>query len=87
MFHKLAKWLGKKKRAFKPRLEDKDALSIAREAASDYPNCENLSIVTLEDRSGDLIWIVSSATIGHTLHVFIDDQSSEVLEIKQVGIR
>jgi hypothetical protein len=87
MFPILAKWFGKKKRAVKTRLEEKDVLSIAREAASDYPNCKNLGIVTLENRSGDLVWIVSSATIGQTLHVYIDDKSSEILEIKQVGIR
>lgn len=62
-------------------------LAIARKAAVEYPNCEDLNIVILEEHSGSPIWIVSSATRGATLQVHVDDLSGKVLEIKQIGGR
>jgi hypothetical protein len=87
MFHLLNRWFGKNNLSAKPRLEKNKVITLAREAASEYPNSEELSIVTIEERSGALIWIVSSATVGRMLQVSVDDASGEIVDIKQVGVR
>ncbi len=87
MFHLIDRWLSKNKNDSESRLSKDEVLNIAREAASEYPNCEDLNIVTLEQQSGASIWIVSSATVGRTLQVSVDDTNGDVLEIKQIGVR
>jgi uncharacterized membrane protein YkoI len=87
MFHIFDRWLSKKKEKPKTRLSEHEVIAIARKAASGQPSCENLCLITLEENAGALIWIVSSATIGSSLHVWIDDASGEVLEIKRLGVR
>lgn len=86
-FQFLEGWLGQKTRNPASRLTGNQALEIARKAASGYPNCEDLAIVALKEQDGTPIWIVSSATIGRTLQVFIDDATGKVLEISQIGVR
>jgi uncharacterized membrane protein YkoI len=83
----LDKWLSKKKKRTDTRLSKDEALAIARKAASVYPNAEELYLVSLEEKAGVLIWIVSSTTVGRTLFVKVDDASGDVIEIKQVGLR
>lgn len=87
MFQLLNRWLSKKNKSAETRLSKDEVLAIARKAASEYPSGEDLNIVTLEQNAGVSIWIVSSATVGHTLVVWVDDASGDVLEIKQLGVR
>jgi hypothetical protein len=87
MFHILDRRLSKKKEPPKTLLSKDEVLNIARKSATEYPHCKYLNIVTLEKSSGALTWRVSSATIGNRLHVWIDDASGEVLEIKRLGVR
>jgi hypothetical protein len=82
-----AEKLFKHKKGKEFRLDKAAVLAIARDAAAGYPNCEALSIVSLEERSGNLIWVVRSATVGRTLHVYIEDVSGKVVEIKESGVR
>lgn len=82
----LDKFMKQKKRK-ESRLDEDAVLAIARDAAAKYPNCEDLSIVSLEERSGNLMWIVSSATVGRTLQVSIEDAGGKVVEIKESGVR
>jgi nucleoid-associated protein YgaU len=76
-----------KQKGKESRLDEDTALAIASDAAANYPNCEELSVVSLKERSGNLMWIVSSATVGRTLQVSIDDVSGKVVEIKESGVR
>ncbi len=87
MFQLLNRWLSRNKKNTESRLCKEDVLAIARKAASEYPNCEDLNIVTLEVNSDASIWIVTSATVGRILQVSIDDANGEVIEIKQIGVR
>lgn len=83
----LLKKLFKHKKGKESRLDKAAVLAIARDAAAEYANCEELSIVSLEERSGNLMWVVRSATVGRTLQVYIEDVSGKVVEIKESGVR
>jgi hypothetical protein len=69
------------------KLTEEEVVKIACEAAKEYPNNEDLSIATLREQSGRMTWVVSSATVGRTLEVLVDDESGTVIEIKQMGVR
>lgn len=83
----LARWLGKGAPTIPTRLSSDEAIAIARRAAADDPQCEYLTIASVERRSGNAIWIVSPAVVGRHLVISIDDATGEVLEKKHVGIR
>jgi hypothetical protein len=83
----IARWFGKRKHPAQSRLSSDEALAIARRAAAGDPLLEYLSLVKIEQRSGNATWIVSSATVGRMLQVSIDDASGNVLEMKHIGMR
>lgn len=87
MFDFLSRWLGKDTRPSPARLSEEEAIAIARRAAMDDPQRENLTLVKLESRSGNATWIVSSATVGRMLEVAIDDATGNVLEMRHIGTR
>lgn len=87
MFDFIARWLGKSTQSSPTRLSSDEAIAIARRAAADDPQCENLALAKMERRSGNATWIISSATVGRMLEVWIDDTTGRVLEIRHIGTR
>lgn len=83
----LAEIMGRRRTARRFRLEQAEVLAIARRAAVGDSLCEQLSLVTVAERSGRQVWIVSSATVGQMLEVWVDDGTGEVLDIRRVGVR
>jgi hypothetical protein len=73
--------------AIATRLSSDQAVAIARAATPDDPLCEDLAMTMVEERDGKPVWIVSSATIGLTLLVVIDDENGRTLEVKRLGVR
>jgi hypothetical protein len=69
------------------RLDEAQALEIARQAAAGEPDRDLLTIVALSDTSEKPTWIVSAAAVGNTLVVSIDDHSGQVVEMKRHGLR
>lgn len=87
MFDFIARWLGKSTQSSPTRLSSDEAIEIARRAAADDPQCENLALAKMEMRAGNATWIISSATVGRMLEVWIDDTTGRVLEIRHIGTR
>jgi acetylglutamate kinase len=81
----LNRWFGRSHTS--TRLSQEQAVQIARQAAAGQLNCELLGLATVEEQNGKRIWAVSSATIGSSLLVRIDDESGDVLEVKRQGVR
>jgi hypothetical protein len=71
----------------RPRLSAQQAVELARVAAASDPRHEDLSMSTVQDRSGTLVWIVSTPTIGNTLEVEIDDATAQILHVLRRGSR
>src|SRR5687767_12223422 len=59
------------------RLDEARVLEIARTAAAGQPHSELLTIVTLGEHAHKPTWSVSTATVGSSLVVTIDDDSGE----------
>jgi len=87
MFRALRRLFGLSPSAPSTRLRNEDALAIAREAAVDEAEREDLTIATLVQREGRAVWVVGTAAVGCTFEVHIDDASGRVLERKWVGGR
>ncbi len=87
VFDFLARWLGKSPQPIPTRLSSDEAIAIARRAAADDPLGEDLTMATVEQRSGNAVWIVSPAVVGRHLVILIDDATGNVLEKKHVGLR
>jgi len=81
----LAMWF--KKDQPRTRLDEARVLEIARTAAAGQPHSELLTIVTLGEHAQKPTWFVSTATVGSSLVVTVDDGSGEVVEMKRYGIR
>lgn len=86
MFQFISRWLSGKPN-IQTRLSADEALAIARSAASNDAMSQHLGPTTVEQRSGSVVWIVSSATVGRTLEVLIDDATGKVLDVRHVGVR
>lgn len=91
MFAVLAKWLHSGLRGEQhhscSRLSKDQAIRIAQAGAAGYPNSGDVQLVAQEPTDRDRLWILSSATVGRTLQVSVDDSTGEVVEIKEFGIR
>jgi len=87
IFDLLARWLGKSPPPIPTRLSSDEAIAIARRAAADDPECDQLTIASVERRSGNAVWVVSPAVVGRHLVISIDDATGNVLEKKHVGLR
>jgi hypothetical protein len=88
MFDSVFRWFENKHRSPETRLSQLQVLAIAREAAGDDPASRCLSMATPRFGEADhVIWEVSSATIGRTLVIMIDDIDGRVIEIKTLGVR
>jgi len=83
----LARFLGKSPKPIPTRLSSDEAIAIARRAAADDPQCEDLTIASVEQKSGKAIWIVSPAVVGRHLVISIDDATGQVLEKQHFGTR
>jgi hypothetical protein len=81
----LGGWLKKSRPT--TRLDEAEAVRIARQAAAGYPDRDLLSMVTLSEESGRITWQVGAAAVGSRLVVTIDDETGQVVEIKRYGIR
>jgi hypothetical protein len=73
----LSDWFKKKRPA--TSLSEAAAVEIARQAVEERDR-RFLSMVTLEERSGKLTWIVSTAGVGTTVTVLVDDATGAVVE-------
>lgn len=72
----------------KPNLTEPEAIKLAQDAIKDSNFAELLTIATLnKDSGGNLTWVIGSATIGSGLEVTLDDESTRIIDIKEVGIR
>lgn len=87
MFKLISRWLGGKAAKIQTRLSADQALAIARSATSSDAMSRHLGPTTVEKRSGSVVWVVSSATVGRMLEVLIDDATGEVVEVRHVGVR
>lgn len=87
MLRALRRWLRRTPRAPSTRLREEDVVAIAHEAARTEAERKDLTMVTLIQREGRAVWIVSTAGIGCTFAVEIDDASGLVLERKWYGGR
>ena len=87
VFDFLARWLGKGPQPIPTRLSSDEAIAIARRAAADDPQRENLTMTRVERRSGKATWIVSASVVGRHLVISIDDATGEVLEKTHLGTR
>lgn len=87
MFKFISRWLSGKASNIQTRLSADQALAIARKATSSDALSRHLGPTTVEERSGSVVWLVSSATVGGMLEVSIDDATGEVLDVRHVGVR
>lgn len=69
------------------RLSSEQAIALARRAVTDHPMAALLQMTSLEQRAGQPVWVVRSATVGQTLQVLINDASGQVLGIETFGLR
>ena len=46
-----------------------------------------LSLAKFQGDGNRKVWVVSSTTIGKALHVYIDDQTGDVIDVVRDGIR
>jgi hypothetical protein len=69
------------------RLSQQDVLAIAATAATDALLADLMTITSVEQRDGRLIWHIGSATVGSGLTVTVDDATGEVIERKTWGVR
>jgi hypothetical protein len=69
------------------RLSSAEAIELAKQAAAQDPLGPILSLATVQNRSGQLIWSVSAPVLGRTLEVEVDDQTSRILAMHHRGVR
>jgi hypothetical protein len=69
------------------RLDAAQALEIARRAAVGEPDADLLAVATLDEDTGRPTWLVSAPVVGSTLVVSIDDETSQVVDVKRYGVR
>lgn len=87
MFKFISRWLSGKTANIQTRLSADEALAIARSATSGDSMSQHLARTTVEERSGSVVWIVSSATVGSMIEVSIDDATGKVLDVQRIGVR
>jgi uncharacterized membrane protein YkoI len=87
MFKLISRWLSGRSSNPQTRLTADQALAIARSATPNDALSRHLGLTTVKERSGSVVWIVSSATVGQMLEVSIDDATGEVLDVRHVGVR
>jgi uncharacterized membrane protein YkoI len=87
MFKLISRWFSGKAANIQTRLSAEQALAIARSATSNDALSRHLGPTMVEQRSGAVVWIVSSATVGQVLEVSIDDATGEVVDVRHVGVR
>lgn len=78
--------LGEEPKPFATRLSRDEALKLARAALVD-PGGVQLTMTTVIERDGALIWYVSEPVKGSALEVEIDDDSGRVLKVGRRGGR
>jgi hypothetical protein len=69
------------------RLSASSAIELAKQAAGGDLQGPILSLASVEERSGRLVWIVAAPVMGRTLEVEVDDQTGAVLAMNHRGIR
>ena len=69
------------------RLSASAAIELAKRAAAGDSQGPILSMATVQERSGRLIWSVSAPVMGRTLEVQIDDQTGQMVAIHHHGVR
>ncbi len=69
------------------RLSPDQAIVLARQAVADHPMAALLQMTSLEQRAGESVWVVRSASIGKSLQVSISDVTGQVLNIETFGLR
>jgi hypothetical protein len=69
------------------RLSAEQAIQIARAAAQHEPFCSELTMTTVRERDGALVWSVGAAIVGKSLRVEIDDATGKVLGVFSGGVR
>lgn len=87
MFNLISRWFSGKATNIQTRLTAAQALAIAQSATSNDALSQHLGPTIVEQRSGAVVWIVSSATVGQMLEVAIDDATGEVMAVKHLGVR
>jgi uncharacterized membrane protein YkoI len=87
MLKLISRWLSGKASNIQTRLSADQALAIARSATSGDALSRHLGHTVVEERSGSVVWMVSSATVGQMLEVSIDDTTGEVLDVRKFGVR
>jgi uncharacterized membrane protein YkoI len=86
----ILKWLRRQWAGEEPpatRLSDSSAIEIAKQAAAGDSQTQLLTMTTVQNRAGRLVWIVGAAVKGRTLEVEIDDQSGHILGMHHRGVR
>jgi Peptidase propeptide and YPEB domain len=69
------------------QLSPEQAMQIARNAQQTEVFRDILTSTSVRQRDGKLVWVVSSAVVGRSYWVEIDDQTREVLGIFSAGVR
>lgn len=69
------------------RLSESEAIKIACETETASDHKELMTLATLVERDGKIVWVVNSATIGNMIEVLIDDETGNVIKAGRVGKR
>lgn len=69
------------------RLNEEEALAIARKAAGQLPDNLGLHFAAIVEEAGERLWVFSTNTRGLTWQVKIRDRDGQVVGSGRVGIR
>ena len=84
----LIEWLrGTKGPASVAKLSEFEAIQIAQTAAAPNSDAPALTLATRAVKDGRIVWSVSEAAIGNVLVVEVDDETSNVVSVRRVGLR
>lgn len=87
-YEQLIEWLrGTKRPLSVAKLSEFEAIQIAQTAAAPNRDAPALTLATRAVKNGRIVWSVSEAAIGNVLVVEVDDETSNVVSVRRVGLR
>ena len=68
-------------------MSKEEAIDIARHEEIFEPFRDAMTMARVEEHNGQIVWIVSSATVGSRICVAIDDATGKVVKAERLGVR
>jgi hypothetical protein len=87
MIEAIRRLFGRKAQRPVTRLSEQEVRAIAKAAVAEGFFKDLMTITSVEQRDGRVLWHVGSATRGSGLWVTVNDATGEVVEQKKWGIR